>query len=475
MPNPEKPGPDARRPRAVRVAFALFTVAIILVSTIAVFEYLNNVSPNQQSAQFPSEPMPALWQSNFSGVPSTIQTSANGTIYFLVDGNTSWSGEVVNWQLYAVQLSSGMILWKHNISLHGPGNAQPQLYLYGGQIYFIGTGSNISTEGAMTNGSNSPYAIYVVQYNQSTGSKAEVQAIGLPSLFSVSGIFAVHGSFLYTAWASWNNSVANVSAYAPFSNVADSTPSWNLTINQPANSTGPSGIFVNSKVLLLPMGHLMGIDPSNGKEIFSVTYSSLGTSEYNAINGALLNSTFYYVAESGGGGNTVNFNLMGVNLPTMKIIADSTVSKFSSGMEPLQVRAYGSQLVVATDLSGDYAVTNLNGKVLWRSQNLSASGLPGTSNLVSWNPVSVMGNGNWILTYVSQPAENSGIATQYFGEVHPSNGSLVWVHQFSFFVNKGQTEFLPPALYEPPMVFLLGTTSHYLVYRWGNSVGCAAV
>ena len=264
MPNPEKPGPDARRPRAVRVAFALFTVAIILVSTIAVFEYLNNVSPNQQSAQFPSEPMPALWQSNFSGVPSTIQTSANGTIYFLVDGNTSWSGEVVNWQLYAVQLSSGMILWKHNISLHGPGNAQPQLYLYGGQIYFIGTGSNISTEGAMTNGSNSPYAIYVVQYNQSTGSKAGVHAIGLPSIFSVSGIFAVHGSFLYTAWASWNNSVANVSAYTPFSNVADSTPSWNLTINQHSqlNSTickpGNGMLFLRERPLAAHTGQVGG-------------------------------------------------------------------------------------------------------------------------------------------------------------------------------------------------------------------------
>ncbi|MCL5438025.1 MAG: hypothetical protein M1148_02360, partial [Candidatus Thermoplasmatota archaeon] len=202
MPDPKEPRTNARKPRVLRVAFALFTVAIIIVSSIAVFEYLNNVRPYQQSAQVPSEPMPALWQSNFSGVPSTIETSANGTIYFLVDSNTSWSGEVVNWQLFAVKLSSGMILWKHNISLHGPGNAQPQLYLHGGQIYFIGTGSNISAEGAMTSGSNGPYAIYVVQYNQSTGSKAEVQAIGLPSLFSVSGIFAVHGSFLYTAWAS---------------------------------------------------------------------------------------------------------------------------------------------------------------------------------------------------------------------------------------------------------------------------------
>ena len=99
MPNPEKPGPDARRPRAVRVAFALFTVAIILVSTIAVFEYLNNVSPNQQSAQFPSEPMPALWQSNFSGVPSTIQTSANGTIYFLVDCQSAGIGSDGTWAL----------------------------------------------------------------------------------------------------------------------------------------------------------------------------------------------------------------------------------------------------------------------------------------------------------------------------------------------------------------------------------------
>lgn len=475
MSKPEKPGPNAGKHNAVRVAFALFTVALVLVSGIAVLEYLNHNVPRQQSGFFPSEPMPALWQSNFSGTPSTIETSANGTVYFLVDSNTSWNGEAVNWQLYSIQLSTGKILWEHNISIYGAGNAKPQLYLHGGQLYFIGPGGNGSVNSSIAGRSNSPYAIYVVQYNQSTGSTVRVQAIDTSVNFSVSGIFAVYGSYLYTAWTSWDSSEINVAAYTPFSDITSSSPKWNITITQPANESSTPVIFVDSKVLLLPLGELMGLDPINGKQIFSAPYSSLGTDEYNTENGALLNSTFYFVSELGVGGRAVNFHLMGMELPSMKIIANVTVSKSSSGLEPLPVRAYGSELAVATDLSGNYVVTSLGGKILWSSQSVLAGGLPGNSNIEPWNPVLVMGNGNWILTSVSWPPGNSGIATQYFSEANPSNGSVLWVHQFSFVVKKGQTEYLPPDLYQQPMVLLLGSSSHYLIYRWGNAVGCAAV
>ena len=63
---PEKSKPDANTgiDRKLRVVFAVITTVIIVISGIAVFEYLNNVRPNQQSAQVPSEPMPALLLSN---------------------------------------------------------------------------------------------------------------------------------------------------------------------------------------------------------------------------------------------------------------------------------------------------------------------------------------------------------------------------------------------------------------------------
>ena len=475
MPGPKKPRTNARKPRVLRVAFALFTVAIIIVSSIAVFEYLNNVRPYQQSAQSPSEPLPALWQKNLSGIPSTIETSGTGTFYVLVDSHGNWTGNPP-WNLYAIQLSNGSVKWHHNLTLRNQANAQPELYLHNSELYLVGAGSSLSLNGTGNVISNGSYAMYIVPFNQSDGNAGKVQSIAMPLNFSQSGTFSVYGSHLYASWVTETGQQVEAAAFSAFGGSSGPVLSWETALTPPATyNTNIPGIRVNGNFLVIPAWNLIALNSTNGHEIFSVNYTTLNSDRVNLMNGALVNSTFYYVAELYGHQGTVNLNLVGLDLFTGKATVNVTVSNSSQGLYPLQVRHYGKELAVSTGLSGEYVVTNLEGKTLWNSRNISYLATSGETHVSPGSPVAVLSNGNWLLSLVSYPPHNSGLANQYLEEVYPSNGTLVWIHQFSFEESADSYQFMPPSTTAPPYVIVMPSQPPYIVYRWGSSLGCAAL
>ena len=172
---------------------------------------------------------------------------------------------------------------------------------------------------------------------------------------------------------------------------------------------------------------------------------------------------------------TVNLNLVGLDLFTGKATVNVTVSNSSQGLYPLQVKHYGKELAVSTGLIGEYVVTNLEGKTLWNSRNISYLATSGETHVSPGSPVAVLSNGNWLLSLVSYPPHNSGLANQYLEEVYPSNGTLVWIHQFSFEESANSYQFMPPSTTAPPYVIVMPSQPPYIVYRWGSSLGCAAL
>ena len=465
------PEAGSRKPRTLHIIFSAVAVAAIVISSIAVYDMLHPGSATQPIGTFASEPFPALWQSNFSGTPSAIETSANGVMYFLVDNSLNWADNTT-WQVYAVQLSNGGIAWHHNLTFANPGNAQPQLYIHNGSLYVIGAGSTLYVNGSIAPDMNASFSIYAIPINASNGHMGIVQSISSSSNFSTSGAIAVHGSLLYAAWVEQGGTHVKVSAYSVFTNSSSPTLAWNKSLTPPGNyNTNVPYIKVNGKMLLIPLWNLVGLDPATGSQLFTIQYSALNTDEYNVMDGALVNSTLYYVAEFNGAPGHIKFNLMGTNLFSMSTTVNATVSGSTEFLDPLPVKLFGSELVVSTDLTGNYVATTLGGSILWGSQSISYTSPTGYSAISPGNPVAILSNGNWILSSVISPTSTSTLTTQYFEEIYPSNGSLVWIHQFSFLQYKGSSMFVPPGLHEPLHVLILGSTSSYLVYRWGNAVG----
>ena len=477
MPKPSKPDADSGNISRKKVAFAVLAVAAIILSGMAVYGLFNNYG-HQKNGSFASEPFPALWQQNFTGTPSSIVTSADGMTYFLVDSNTTWTDGNITWMVYAVELGTGKISWDHSLTISSPGVIQPDLYLRNGDLFFIGGGQGLYSNGVASPSRTATYSMFVVPFNGTGGQMGKVSSIPLTSDFGSSGTFAVNGGQLYLAWISLNGKYyANVNAYSAFSGNSSLSQLWNSSVASPTDyNTNIAMMKVDKQVLLLPVWNLIGFNTATGKQLFSSPYNTFGTDSNNVVNGALVNSTLYFVSELKTSMGIVDLNLVGIDFTAQILRANTTIGTSSIGVYPLSVAKFGSELVVeTTSFYENYVVTTTSGKVLWNNTGISYATASSSSSITPGRPVGVLSNGNWILTSVEKPSGTLGVATQYFEEVDPSNGKLVWIHEFSFVQGAHSSMFVPPSLFQSPQVIVISTESSYLVYRWGSSVGCVAI
>lgn len=363
--------------------------------------------------------------------------------------------------------------WHHNLTLSNPGNIQPDLYLRGGILYFVGCGDALTIDGS--NVINGSFALFAIPINESNGQTGEVKSIALPAEFSITGTFVAYANVLYVAWISQGGNNALAAAYSVLTNNSSHLPIWQTLLKPPSEfNTNVPNILVNDRLLILHLWNLVGLNPLTGQQLFSISYSDLFNENYNTLDGILVNSTFYFVAEFGSPGH-VTFNLVGIDLQNLNFTVNVTVATSSIYMSPLQVKLEGSELVVSTGLGNNYTVATPAGTVLWRSQSTTFANPASAGTVSPGNPIATVTNGNWILTSVVTSASNSSVAIQYFEKIYPNNGSLIWIHQFSFPLNASAQMFIPPNLWGQPRVLVIATVGSYMVYRWGYSVGCASI
>lgn len=89
MVKPDGAGSSTSTITRFRVLFAVVVVAAIIISSMTIYGLLNHKNTSETTGSYPSEPFPALWQENFTGTPSEIETCANGVLYFLVESNST--------------------------------------------------------------------------------------------------------------------------------------------------------------------------------------------------------------------------------------------------------------------------------------------------------------------------------------------------------------------------------------------------
>ena len=457
---------EHKRKRVITI-MTVVLVAVIIVASAVTMVALHPRSAAQPTGSFPSEPFPATWQENLSGIPSNIEVASNGILYILLDANDSFGQTVVPWVLLAVQLNSGKVIWHHNLTLPSA-NPDPILHMVNGTIYFIGIGESFRADGSWENVSGD---VFVVPFNGSDGHMGRVESIGVPIDFSTTGAYAVYGTSLYVAWIGSN---ATVAAYPVTTNVSSPSPLWITHFEPPVKyNTNVAGIDISDRLVILDLWNLIVLNRTTGIDIFSIPFSVLHEEQDNIMNGALTSTIFYYVAEFAVAQNHTNINLVGMNTLTLNNSLNVTVASTTVPFYPLAVRVMNSELVV--DTPDGYVVTTLEGNVLWRSNGISYANPSGSGRISPGGVAAVLGDGNWILTSMPSPTVNSDISAQYFEEVNPSNGSLFWIHQFSFAVKGNLSMFYPPNLMTNPSVLVIAAYGPYLVYRWGYDLGVAVI
>ena len=457
---------SARRIHQLLAVFTVLIVAVVITSGVVIYETQLHGIAKQSTGSLPSEPLPSIWQENFSATPSSIETTANGVMYFLVDNNDTWTNSVVSWDLIAVELSNGNIIWHHNVTL-ASNNILPELYICNEILYLISDGGYLSLDGASVKDSA---GIIVVSFNETNGQ------IGVVRSISATGVFATKGSLLYASWVTQDALAVKTVAYSVFTNNSSSALIWQVSLAAPYKYlTNIAYVSVNDMIVLLPLWNLTGLNPATGQLLFSIPYYAFNVDSINVIDGALVNSKLYYVNEWGIPGSAMSFNLVGIDLLNFNTILNVTVASSKAGMSPLPVEQEGNDLVVHTDLGGNFVVTTLAGSILWSSEEIKYASPSGIYDISPGDPAAVLDNGNWVLTSVTYPTGKSNNTIQYFEQVNPSNGSLVWIHQFSFPENSSNLQFYPPNGMGAPSVVIIGASSSYLVYRWRDSVGCTAI
>ena len=458
-----------RKSKKAITVMTVVIVAVIIVASAITIVTLHPGSQAQPTGSFPSEPLPAAWQENLSGIPSNIEVASNGILYILLDANDSFGQNVVPWMLLAVQLNSGKIIWHHNLTLQSA-NPDPILNIVDGTLYFIGTGESFIADGARVNVSGD---VFVVSFNESDGHMGPIESIGVPNDFSTMGAYAVSGTSLYVAWIAIGGRNTTVADYPLATNVSSPSPFWETHLKPPVpyNTNVPS-IYLNDRLVLLDLWNLIGLNRTTGKDLFSIPYSALNGEIDNVMNGALTNSTFYYVAEFALSPNHTNINLVGLNTFTLNNSLNVTIGNTAVPFYPLAVNLRDSELVV--DTPDGYVVTTLEGSPLWRSSGISYANPSGTGGVSPGAVVAVLGNGYWMLASVLSPKGSSGVSEQYFEGVNPSNGSLLWIHQFSFMAGN-RSMFYPPNMMTNERVVVIAASDLYIIYRWGYELGVAVI
>ncbi|MCL4450033.1 MAG: hypothetical protein M1386_01785, partial [Candidatus Thermoplasmatota archaeon] len=79
-----------RKSKKAITVMTVVIVAVIIVASAITIVTLHPGSQAQPTGSFPSEPLPAAWQENLSGIPSNIEVASNGILYILLDANDSF-------------------------------------------------------------------------------------------------------------------------------------------------------------------------------------------------------------------------------------------------------------------------------------------------------------------------------------------------------------------------------------------------
>ena len=369
------------------------------------------------------------------------------------------------------------MVWHDNLSLSFSGNIVPSLYVVGNDIYFVGCGMTLTFNGSEVTPSAGALAMFAVPINMSNGQPRTLEYFPISGDFSVTGYYVKNGTMLFVAWVGMAGNNATVGAYSVFTNKLSISKVWQTTLPQNNSYRGNvPEILISDGFLVVPIWNLVGLNMSNGQQLFSIPFSVFHEDVINVIDGTLVNSTLYYVEIINGLQKNFEYKLIGMDLLTRNITLNVTVSiQGESFISPTPVKLEGNVLVVGAAFNNYYVVTTLGGSILWNSLEISYENASGGGTASPGYPTAVLEDGSWLLTSVHTPEGKTGLATQYFEKVCPSNGSLIWLHHFSFNWNESFIQFIPPRSFMNSMVLIIATSGHFLVYRWGDSIGCVGV
>lgn len=448
---------------------AIIVAIALTIYGVALYVHSYRNTAKEPVPSLPPQPFPALWQKNFSGTPTTVEATANGTLFTAVYGNTSFSLKPV-WLLYAIQLATGRILWSHNLTFSSQGNLAPELYARNREVYFISGGTSLWIDGNFVPGGG----LFAIPFNETTGINGTTRAPQELNFFPL-GDYAIQGDFLHvvsTVLGGWR---VNVEAWSMFGSNSTPLNAWQTFLNAPNGYNSSAGrVFADSSLILIPLWNLIGLKASDGTVLFNSSYRSLHSDPIDVDNGMLLNSTFYYISEIQGKGYATSIHLIGLSVPSLSTVVNSTIFNLSYSVSPVSADVLGNNIVVMIDQE-NYAVTTLSGQLLRKSADLHYANPSGKGSISPGRPLAVLSNGNWLLSSVVTQTGTGGTAVQYFEGISPSNGSVMWLHQFPFHWSKNTWQFYPPYGWSSVSVLVIVTSGSNLVYRWRSSVGCAIV
>jgi outer membrane protein assembly factor BamB len=469
--------------RAVLAAVAVVVAAavVLAVSLALAFAPPSLPASSAPPVTYPSEPFPALWQSNFTGTPMTAVFD-NGTLFALTYGNATSSpppfGPDYPWNLLAINASTGVLVWIHQILVTDEGNAIPLMVLNHGEVYFIQTGDNLSVDSLPV--ATGP-ALFAVGFSPSTGARLSVtQSPTSPAFFF--GAFELAGTTAYLAWPVWNGTASEVTVEAvELLDTPHAVPLWVTSFASGAGNTNVPLFYVDSQFLVLPFGELWVLNAQTGAILYGASFSALGDSQgIDLFNGALQGDVFFFVPDwVQTRGAVVHCYLLGLDLADQGLAVNTTIGTSTQVSFPIPVRSYSGQLVVELEgsvpfgagSSPSFLVFNAQGGLLWSSPTKTFSGGPGVGPVPVGIPVALLGADTWLLSSLTSSSAADPTATQYFESVEAANGTLLWTHAFTFSSPPDESQLYPPSGGGPPSVVILATNGNELAYRWGPSIG----
>ena len=464
------------------IVIAVAITAIVITAVVIAVQLPSPSGSPPPPASYPTEPFPALWQSNFTGTPMTAMFS-NGTVFALTYGNTTSSpppfGPDYPWNVLAINASTGLLSWSHQIFVSNEGNSIPQLVTYHGEVYFIQWGDEIAVDSI--NISTGP-ALFAVGFNPVTGAQLSVPSIPTSAAFFF-GSFELSGDVAYLGWPVWNGSESAMTVEAVrLLGAEPATTIWKSSFPDGGQNSNLAEFRVSDQYVVVPFGELWVLDGQTGALLYGTNFTALGEEE-NVDNGVLLGSRYYFAYDGkGGSGQTPITDLIGYNLTLRSIDLNETVVTGVPGSIPTPVNTLSGMLTVTIETfsasgggSTFFVVFTPQGGLVWSSAGRGFSDGSGNGPIGLGYPRGVLGGGDWLLTSVSGPSSSNSVATQYFEEVDASNGTLLWTHSFSFYSpsNTSDRMLYPPNAMGSPSVVLLATEGNNVAYRWAGSIGYA--
>jgi hypothetical protein len=467
-----------RRVVLAGIAVALAAAAVIATTLALAYPPTAPASHAGPPPNYPSEPFPALWQSNFTGTPLTAVFDG-GTLLALTYGNSTSSpppfGPSYPWDLLAINATTGAVVWTHPILVSDEANAIPQLVLDGGGVYFVQAGDNLSVD-------STPVAtgpgLFAVGFNPDTG--AQLSVTQTPA--SDSSVFELVGDTAYIGWSSDSGATSEVTVESvELLDTPRSLTLWSTSFASGGGDTNLPALSVDGSFLVVPFGELGVLNAQTGAVLFGASFSLLGAGlGFDLVNDALIGGELYFVSEwTQAGGANATVDLDGLNLTSQALELNTTIQSSAPVSAQVPVRNYSDELVVELDgsltvapgSSAEFQVYSAQGSLLWSSSGRTVAGGPGAAAVPWGMPVAVLGGNTWLLSSSPAASDANSTATQYFVTAGASDGEMLWAHAFPFSTSPNNSQLYPPNGEGPRAVVILTTRGNEVPYRWGFSIG----